>query len=107
MVSLSTHQARQNFSELLERAFYQNAKIRIERNKKPMAWIVGNPFMEALDQVIDQLIDTNPALADSLALTLDSSIRDIIKRGHKERKARKFVPIETIFNDEMNTERKN
>ena len=67
-----------------------------------MAWIVGNPFMEALNQVIDEIIDTNPSLADSLALTLDGSVREIIKQGTKQRKARQFVPIETILDDEEN-----
>jgi hypothetical protein len=99
MTTVSAHEARQKFAELLELAFYKNAQIRIERNKKPMAWIVGEPFMKVLDSVIDHLIEHEPAIADTLAIMIDDEIRTVIEQGIQEIKAGKLIPIESILNE--------
>jgi antitoxin (DNA-binding transcriptional repressor) of toxin-antitoxin stability system len=99
MTTVSAHEARQKFAELIELAFYKNAQIRIERNKKPMARIVGEPFMKVLDSVIDHIIEHEPAIADTLAIMIDDEIRTVIEQGIQEIKAGKLIPIESILNE--------
>ncbi|MCZ7545100.1 MAG: type II toxin-antitoxin system Phd/YefM family antitoxin [Anaerolineae bacterium] len=100
MTTVSTHEARRNFSELLELAFYKNEQIRISRNKKPMARLVGEPFMQTVEKLIDYIIEQHPTLADTLAIELDEEIQAIIERGREEYKAGKAMPIESILEDE-------
>jgi hypothetical protein len=99
MTTVSAHEARQKFAELIELAFYKNAQIRIERNKKPMAWIVGEPFMKVIDSVIDHIIEHEPAIADTLAIMLDDNIRAVIEQGTREIKEGKLIPIESILDE--------
>ena len=99
MTTISTYQARQNFAKLLELAFYKNEHFRVKRNNKAIAWIVGEPFMQRLSQFIEYLIEREPALADTLAITLDDDIREAIERGSNEVKAGNFTPIEDVLTD--------
>ena len=46
--------ARQRLGELLELAYYKGEQFRIARKDKPMAWLVGEPFMAALAATLDQ-----------------------------------------------------
>ena len=95
MTVVTAHEARRHFAELLETAFYQNAQIRIHRNKKPMARLVGEPFMQA----IEQLIATQPNLADTLAIMVDGDLMAAIEEGTVEVKAGKTIPIETVLEE--------
>ncbi len=99
MTVVSAHEARRHFAELLETAFYQNARIRIQRNNKPMAWLVGEPFMAAMDQIIDTLIEHKPAMADTLAILLDENLRQVIEQGTEELQAGKTLPIERLLDE--------
>lgn len=97
--TVSAHEARKNFATLMELAYYKNAQIRIKRNEKPMARLVGEPLMQDMDKVIDFLIKHKPALADTLAIMLDDNLKHIIDRGTAEVKARKTIPLESILED--------
>ena len=99
MSTVTTDEARKNFSKLIELAFYKNQLTRVKRNKTPMAWIVGEPFMQRLGQFVDYLIEHEPALADTLAITLDDDIREAIETGTKEVKDGKLIPIRNILDD--------
>jgi len=46
---------------------------------------------------LDYIVENEPALADSLVITLDPQIRAIIEKGTKERQAGKLLPIESIL----------
>ena len=93
-------EARQKLGELLERVYYQDQRFRISRKNKPMAWLVGDAFINAVGTLLDYIVENEPALADSLSITLDTQIRAIIERGTKERQAGKLLPIESILDDE-------
>lgn len=99
MTTVSTHEARQNFAKLIELAFYKNEHVQVKRNSKPIAWIVGEPFMQRLGQFAEHLVEHEPKLAHMLALTLDNDIREAIEQGSREAKAGKFIPIEDVLND--------
>lgn len=96
MSKISAHEARRNFSKLLELAFYKNRRIQIERNRKPMAWLVGEPFMQAVEEMIEHIIEHQPALADTLAITLDDDIRATIDRSREEWRKGQKIPLEEI-----------
>ncbi|MFC1961122.1 hypothetical protein ACFLYO_10470 [Chloroflexota bacterium] len=80
MTVVSAYEARRKFAELLETAFYQNAQIHIHRNKKPMARLVGEPFMQA----IDQLIKADPGLADTLAIMLNDEVQTALQESAED-----------------------
>ena len=92
-------EARERLGELMEHAFYKGAQFRIARKNRPMAWLVGEPFMKALNKFLDYIMEHKPALADTLAITLDNEIRDVIEQGTKDIKADKIVPLETILDE--------
>jgi len=94
MTTVSTHEFRKRLSELLELAYYKNEPVHISRSGKPMARLVGEPTMQALEEIIDYIIENDPALADTLAIMVDDDIRDAIMQGRKEWEAGERIPIE-------------
>ncbi len=93
--------ARKRFGELLELAYYKGEQFRIARKDKPMAWIVGEPFIKVVSQAIDYIVKHKPALADTLAISLDDEIRAIIEQGSREVKKGDVIPIETILDKSL------
>src|SRR5437867_898703 len=91
-ITIQAIEARQKFGELLERVYYQNRVYRITRKEKPMGWLVGDEFMETVGKLMDHIIENEPVLADTLALTLDDEIRSVVEHGMKERKEGKLIP---------------
>lgn len=89
--------ARQRLGELLELVYYQGKRFRIARKDKSMAWIVGEPFMVEISRIVDHIIVHEPALADTLAITLDHHLQSAITQGTQEVKERKTVPVESIL----------
>ena len=87
--------ARQKFGELLELAYYKDRKFCIKRKNKPMAWLVGEPFMNALKTILEK----NPNLAETIEIMLDEKLMTAIKKGNKEVKAGKTIPIEKALKD--------
>jgi PHD/YefM family antitoxin component YafN of YafNO toxin-antitoxin module len=87
--SLSAIQLRQQLGEVLERVHYQFASFRIMRKDRPMARLVNERYMQALDH----LIKSDPALADTLAILLNDEAMEIIEQGMKERAEGKLIPL--------------
>jgi antitoxin (DNA-binding transcriptional repressor) of toxin-antitoxin stability system len=87
--------ARQRLGELLELVYYKGRQFRIARKNKPMAWLVGEPFMAALGTLLKQ----NPRLAETIEIMLDEELVEAIKQGTKEVKTGKTIPIEKIFEE--------
>jgi len=52
MDSISSADARTNFSDLLAQAYYQNKKFLIQRGKRPMAILISVEEYETLKQQI-------------------------------------------------------
>ncbi len=97
--SIQALEARSRFGELLELAYYKGMQFRVARKDKPMAWIVGEPFMRSVSQVIDYIIEHEPVLADTLAIMLDNELMEALEQGTKEVKAGKTIPIEKALED--------
>jgi Lhr-like helicase len=83
-------QLRHQMGEVLERVYYQFQQYRVMRKDKPMARLVNERYMQA----IDQLIESDPALADTLALMLNDEFIAIYEQGQKEWAEGKLIPIE-------------
>lgn len=92
MTTVTTDQARKNLAQLLELAFYKNELIQIKRNQRPMGWIVGEPFMDALEMLLRE----NPGLADTLEILLNEELKASIDHSVEEGKAGKAIPIEQV-----------
>ena len=45
LTTIQALDARRRLGELLELAYYKGEGFRIARKDKPMAWLVGDPFM--------------------------------------------------------------
>ena len=99
MRSIKTREARQRIAELLELAFYKNEQFVIQRDKRPMARLVGEPYMQKLEQFLEHLIEHEPALADTLAIMLNDDVREVIEKGTEEVAAGQTVPLESILDD--------
>ena len=91
MTTVSAYQARSNLAQFVELAFYKNEQIRIERNKKPMARIVGEPLMQTMDKLIDYIIRYKPALADTLAIELDDKTHERPERQNRDREVERIL----------------
>lgn len=78
---VSASQARRNLTKLIELVYSRNIQVRIERRGKPVARLVGEPFMRA----IGELAETHASLFDTLATGLGDEIRRTIEEDRKER----------------------
>ena len=58
-----------------------------------MARLVGEPFMQA----IEQLMESDSALADTIALMLNGEVQETIKTSRDEIQVGKKIPIEEAF----------
>ena len=80
MQSITTDMARRQLSQLLEQVYYTNAQFQIKRNRRPMACLVSAPYMEKLNQLVDQ----SPGLAETLAIQLDDDLMAAIRQGKED-----------------------
>jgi len=83
-------QLRQQLGEVLERVYYQFQQFRVLRKDKPMARLVNEDYMQA----IDYLIGSDPALADTIALMLNDEAAPILKEGAKEWRSGQRIPLD-------------
>ena len=93
--TVSAYQVRRNLAELLELAYYRHAQIKIERNNKPMARLVGEPFMLA----VEKLLAADPALAETISIMLDDELMNAIEKGNQQVASGKTIPIEKALEE--------
>jgi prevent-host-death family protein len=91
-LTLNISEARDKLSELMERAHYRFEQIRIVRKDKPLARIVSDEYMEA----IEQLISTHPGLADTIALMLNAEALTAIEESIKEAARGERLPLREL-----------
>ncbi len=80
---------RNNLGEFLERVYYQTTQFRIQRKNRPMARLVSEPYMTALEQ----LILNDPSLADTLAVLMNDEAMRIIQAGDRELQAGQRISL--------------
>jgi len=91
--------ARRRFGELLELVHYQHQQFRIKRQNKTMARLVDESFMLA----IEELIESDSAIADTLALMLNDEAQTDIKQSLKEYRQGKTRPVKELFDEIRNS----
>lgn len=96
-IDIQALEVRNHLGEVLEQAHYQATQFRIKRKNKTMARLVGEPFMKALGQFVDHIMEHEPALADTLALMLDKELKGDIEQSRQEAKEGKLIPIEKVL----------
>jgi antitoxin (DNA-binding transcriptional repressor) of toxin-antitoxin stability system len=80
LTPISALELRRNIGEILERVHYRGEQFQIKRKDKPMARVVNDDLMRA----IEELIESDPATADTLALMLDDEAMHILYIGEQE-----------------------
>jgi len=93
--TIGAYQARQNFGELLEQSFYQGKSFLVKRGNKKMAYLVGQPFLVALFD----LLDKDKGLADTLAVMTNPLAKEIIEKGKKEIESSQTYPLKKLLED--------
>jgi hypothetical protein len=90
---LPTFNAGKHLTAWLEIVYGQAQQVQITRHDKPLARLVSEPFMQA----IDRLIAADPALADTLALMLNQAAQAAISRSRREYRAGQAVPVTEVL----------
>ncbi|GEM_PF-2100714 len=101
MLNATTHnpygigavELREQLGEVLERVHYQFQQYRVMRKEKPMARIVNETYMQA----IEQLLDSDSAIADTLALLLDNEAMDVLEVGEREWQEGNRIPLADVL----------
>jgi antitoxin (DNA-binding transcriptional repressor) of toxin-antitoxin stability system len=90
---ISAISARKQLGSLLERVYYQGQQFQITRKDKPMARLVGEPFIQA----IEKLVESDETLADTLAILLDKEILGAIHQSRQEYQEGKALRFEDVL----------
>lgn len=75
MITVQTHQARKELAKLIEEVYYRNERVQILRNKRSMAWLVGDPYMPAIEKLIDLIAERDPEWAKEITQDLEHVLR--------------------------------
>jgi prevent-host-death family protein len=86
-------EARKNLSELVNEAYYEGKLFGISKGKKPMGVVVGTKEWKKIIETIEM---HDQGLADTLALTANPELQEIIKEGEKDIKAGKLIPLDEV-----------
>lgn len=92
---IGAYQARQNFGQIIEQAFYQGKSFLVKRGRRKMAYLVGQPFFEAFFK----LLERDKGLADTLAILTNPEVEEIIKKGNQDIAKGKTYPLSKLLED--------
>lgn len=90
--SLKISEVRDKLTELTERAHYRFEQFRITRKNKPLARIVSDEYM----QVIDQLVEQDAGLADTIALMLNPDALSAVQEGMQAVQRGEIMPLQEL-----------
>lgn len=75
--------------EILNQVHYQGMQVKLMRKNVGMARLVSERYAQA----IEAMLDNDPALADTLALMLNSEAQDVLSQGMAEYKRGQMIPL--------------
>lgn len=90
--TLPLMRVRQRLGELVELVRYTNQQFRVTRNNRPMARLVSEPFMAALEQ----LMKRDPAVAETLEILMHPEMMDALEQGRGDSTAGNLIPLEPV-----------
>ena len=88
---LSVHEARNHLGELIQQAHYLGKPFVLTRGKKPMAAIIGT---QEFGRILELIETYDPALADTLAITTNPDIEDLLTQGNAAIQKGELVPFD-------------
>jgi PHD/YefM family antitoxin component YafN of YafNO toxin-antitoxin module len=77
---VSVNQARDHLGELIQQAHYLGKPFVLTRGKKPMAAIIGT---QEFGRILELIETYDPGLADTLALTANPELEDLLYEGER------------------------
>jgi hypothetical protein len=86
-------EARKNLSELINEAYYQGKLFGVSKGRKPMGVFIGTKEWK---KIIDTIEMHDQGYADTLAITADPDLQEIIKEGEKDIQSGKLVPLSEV-----------
>ena len=86
-------EARKNLSELVNEAYYEGKLFSISKGKKPMGVLIG---AKEWKEIIETIEMHDQGLADTLAITADPELQNLLKESEKEIKTGKLVPLDQV-----------
>lgn len=89
---------KQELDNLVKRV-YKGRSIRIDGENKMKAYLVGEPYIDAVNQVIEYILHNEPEMADTIAISLNDEVKQILQDGHKDVENGNVLPIESILLD--------
>ena len=90
---LQLSEARKNLSELVNEAYYQGKLFGISKGKKPMGIFIG---AKEWKEIIETIEMHDQALADTLAITADPELQNLLKEGEKDIKSGRLIPLDEV-----------
>lgn len=97
MQSVNTDTARRELSQLLEQVHYTGSQIQIRRNKRPMAWLVSEPFMQWVAQLTNAIREKDPALGETFEIMLDTEFSALLEQSDADVASGRTVPIAQLL----------
>lgn len=91
-IPLNAMELRQQLGEILERVHYRYDQFQIVRKDKPMARIVNEQYIQAMEH----LVQDNPALAETLEIMLDKEFTNALTEDVKRED---YLPLEAALKD--------
>ena len=76
MITVQTHEARKQLAKLIELVYYKNERVQVLRAKRPMAWLVGEPYMQAVERLVEAIENRAPDLAQELTEELKGLLQE-------------------------------
>ena len=86
-------EARKNLSELVNEAYYEGKLFGISKGKKPMGIFVGIKEWQKIIETIDK---HDPGFTDTLSISADHKLQDLLKKGKSEVKLGLLTPLEAL-----------
>lgn len=86
-------EARKNLSELVNQAYYEGKMFGISKGKKPMGILIG---AKEWKEIIETIEMHDQGLADTLAITADPALQNLLRESEKEIKAGKLIPLDEV-----------
>ena len=86
-------EARKNLSELVNEAYYEGKLFGISKGKKPMGVLIGAKEWKEIVEIIEM---HDRGLADTLAITADPELQEVIKESEKDIRAGKLIPLDEV-----------
>lgn len=86
-------EARKNLSELVNEAYYEGKLFGISKGKKPMGILIG---AKEWKEIIETIEMHDQGLADTLAITADPELQNLLKESEKDIKDQKLVPLDEV-----------